>query len=603
MLYRSMRRYAMRLSFVTVNRAVLTVIMLGLSALSATGQDQTKAVTDETVEVVLIAEDEEVPVELTDEEKSIEALTSVLESIEANQNRIEELNSDLAKAPEVERESLSKEIRDLTEIRSALESDFEAIATGIDTTEYDESAEEQFILGDELDSILEPIIAELKDLTEKPREIEALRSDLANWKKRLTTTETALVNLSSIPTITKGELQNNLAETRQKWTERKNQAENRIQAISYQLEQAERNKPTFLKTISEGFRGFFRSRGRNFLLCFLVFFATYFALRFLHQRIDRMTPWRRKGKRPFYIRLIDVGLNVFSVVGAVVASLVVLYATGDWVLMGLAIIILVGAALAAKNGLPKLYDHARVLLNLGEVREGERVIVNGLPWRVERLSFYSILKNEQLRGGLMRLPVKAMADFISRPISEEGEMWFPCNEGDWVELPDVGRGRVIAQTPEYVQLVKLGGAKITIPTIDFLSMAPKNLSQNFRIKSTFGIDYKHQADCTTKIPETLWAYITKGIYTLIEDRETLLSLKVEFASAGASSLDYQIIADFDGEHAPRYEMLSRALQRLAVDCCNKNGWEIPFTQITLHNAYPEPEKEEEELPKPKPKLP
>ncbi len=597
-----MTRYDMRLPLVTVKMAVLTVFLSPLSSLPAIGQDQTKPVSIAPAEATS-PEKETTPEEPSNAEKSVEALSSVLESIETNQNRINELNSALVKAPEVEKESINKAIRDLTAVRVELKSDFEAIATGIDTTDYDASAEETFVLGDELDSILEPIIAELKDLTEKPREIEALRSDLASWRKRLVTTETALVNLSSIPSVTKGELQNNLAETRQKWTERKNQAENRIQAITYQLDQAERNKPSFITTISEGFRGFFRSRGRNFLLCFVVFFLTYFLFRFLHQRIDRLAPWRRKGKRPFYIRLIDVGLNVFSLIGAVAASLIVLYATGDWVLMGLAIIILFGVILAAKNSLPKFYDHARILLNLGEVREGERVIVNGLPWRVERLSFYSILKNDHLRGGLLRLPVRALADCISRPISEEGEMWFPCNEGDWIELPAEGRGRVIAQTPEYVQLVKLGGAKITIPTIDFLSMSPKNLSQNFRIKSIFGIDYKHQADCTGKIPEILWAYITKGIYSMVEDHDSLLSLRVEFASASASSLDYEIIADFDGIHAPRYDALTRAMQRLAVECCNVNGWEIPFTQITLHNAYPSDEEPEEIAPPPRPKLP
>ncbi len=597
-----MRRYDMRRALVTVKTAALTAILSTLFTLPGIGQEQVNPVSVEAVEATP-PEAETIPGEPTDAEKSVDALSSVLESIETNQKRINELNNALARAPEVEKESINKEIRDLTAVRTELQSDFEAIATGIDTDEYDQSAEETFVLGDELDSILEPIIAELKDLTEKPREIEALRSDLASWRKRLTTTETALVNLSGIPTATEGELRKNLAETRQKWTERKNQAENRIQAITYQLEQAERNKPSFISTISEGFRGFFRSRGRNFLLCFLVFFFTYFLLRFIHQRIDRLAPWRRKGKRPFYIRLIDVGLNVFSLIGAVAASLIVLYATGDWVLMGLAIIILFGVILAAKNSLPKFYEHARILLNLGEVREGERVIVNGLPWRVERLSFYSILKNDHLRGGLLRLPVRALADCISRPISEEGEMWFPCNEGDWIELPDEGRGRVIAQTPEYVQIVKLGGAKITIPTIDFLAKAPKNISQNFRIKSTFGIDYKHQADATGKIPEILWAYITKGIYAIIEDRDTLLSLRVEFASAGASSLDYEIIADFDGIHAPRYESLTRAMQRLATECCNENGWEIPFTQITLHNAYPGDEEPGETAPPPRPKLP
>jgi len=54
--------------------------------------------------------------------------------------------------------------------------------------------------------------------------------------------------------------------------------------------------------------------------------------------------------------------------------------------------------------------------------------------------------------------------------------------------------------------------------------------------------------------------------------------------AGASSLDFEILADFSGKVAQYHNVLARAIQRIAVDACNKYGWVIPFTQLTLHTA-------------------
>ncbi|MDF1824943.1 MAG: hypothetical protein P1U68_09895 [Verrucomicrobiales bacterium] len=535
---------------------------------------------------------------------SLSALESVRESIDLLESEIKETEKRLNDAKDSEKAAIADSLKDLMARQESLQSDFESIATGIDPSAYEGNLVEDFVLKNEVDALLEPIIAELKELTAKPREIEELRSDLSRWEKRLKTTDAALSNLDTLPTDEFSEsLRIAVSGTREVWEIRKTQAKNRIQAISYQLEQAERTQPSFISTAREGLRSFYKSRGRNFVFCILAFFITFFGLRFLHQQIDRQFPWRKKEKRPFYLRLIDVGLNVFSFLGAVAAALITLYATGDWVLMGLAIILLLGIALAAKNALPKFYDQGRLLLNLGEIREGERVTYNGIPWKVERLSFYTILTNPALRGGLLRLPVNQLSGIISRPASEEGELWFPCHEGDWVLLPDEGLGRIIAQTPEYVHLVKLGGAKLMIPTVDFLAKSSENLSHGFRVSTVFGVDYDHQSDSTTKIPETMWAFITKELVGLIDEREKLISLKVEFASAGASSLDLAIIADFDGSMAPKYQMLKRALQKYAVECCNENGWTIPFAQITLHNAFPEPRKEVPAPKEEKPKLP
>jgi small-conductance mechanosensitive channel len=59
---------------------------------------------------------------------------------------------------------------------------------------------------------------------------------------------------------------------------------------------------------------------------------------------------------------------------------------------------------------------------------------------------------------------------------------------------------------------------------------------------------------------------------------------VEFDHAGASSLDVAIFALFSGEAAPSYYKMRRLLNRLAVEACNRHGWTIPFTQLTVHQA-------------------
>jgi small-conductance mechanosensitive channel len=173
---------------------------------------------------------------------------------------------------------------------------------------------------------------------------------------------------------------------------------------------------------------------------------------------------------------------------------------------------------------------------------------------------------------------------VSRPVSPEGEIWFPCEEGDWIDLPGTGKARVIAQTPETVQVVKLGGSTVTFPTARFLETGLVNLSPGFRIFVRIGVGYRHLAEATGAIPETLRTRLERELNALVGERGLLRSLKVEFAAASSSSLDFAIIADFDGSLASRYDVLERAIHRVAVDCCRDHGWEIPFPQIVVHRA-------------------
>ena len=66
--------------------------------------------------------------------------------------------------------------------------------------------------------------------------------------------------------------------------------------------------------------------------------------------------------------------------------------------------------------------------------------------------------------------------------------------------------------------------------------------------------------------------------------EQLLNLRVEFQQANTSSLDLVVIADFDGALADLYNRLRRSIQGWCVEACTAHNWEIPFTQVTLHQA-------------------
>jgi small-conductance mechanosensitive channel len=161
------------------------------------------------------------------------------------------------------------------------------------------------------------------------------------------------------------------------------------------------------------------------------------------------------------------------------------------------------------------------------------------------------------------------------------EPWFPTRINDWVILDDGVMGKVVQQTPEQVVLVKLGGSYKTYPTLTYLSKNPENISPQFSVSTTFGLDYQYQSIATTEIPHIMQKKILRS---LVDEfgKDLVRSVNVEFASAAASSLDFRITASVSGELAPQYNVIQRMLQRGAVDAANENHWVIPFPQLTVH---------------------
>lgn len=349
-----------------------------------------------------------------------------------------------------------------------------------------------------------------------------------------------------------------------------------------QIDERESARQTLWERLSTGFGGFFRSRGMNLLLAILAGAAGFLAMRKAYAWLRRVSPLHKSGSQGFSGRLSDMLALAAAVLVALLAVILVFYVRGDWLLLTLVVIFLIGVAWAGKTALPPYLEQIRMILNLGSVREGERVVYNGLPWKVSSLGFFSTFTNPGLQGGMMRMPIRDVMGMISRPLAQK-EVRFPTEADDWVILSDGTYGKTITQTPDQVVVLRLGGSLKTYPTADFLELAPENLSHGFRLSVTFGIDYRHQAECTASVPEIFRAALTAALLKAY-GREAVRSVQVEFSAAASSSLDYAILADFDGSVAHRHAALQRMIQRVCVDVCNEQGWGIPFTQITVHQA-------------------
>ena len=465
--------------------------------------------------------------------------------------------------------------------RDELLKNLEFVITGIDSLSSTPAEGKEVDLEAETRELLMPIVQELKQMTASPREAESLRRQVTNLQQGRTLAETAVKRLNKqIENENDATLKPLIGELLANWQKRQNDSDTKLAVAEFRLEELEAKRGGVIGALRDITSSFFKRRGSNLLIALCVSLAIFGGLRLLWHRLERLPQLQRKN-RTFSMRMVIVAYHVFTILLAIFSVLLVFYLAGDWVLLGIAAMFLIGIAWTGKQTLPIVYEQLKMLLNLGAVREGERVIYHGIPWQIQTISIFSELRNPELDSGSVRLPLRELTTLISRPSTDE--LWFPCAKDDWVLLSDGTHGKVVTQSPEWVQLVLLGGSRRTYPTPVFLELSPENLSHSFRVQGIFGIDYEHQALSTTEIPAKLQEHLERELRTLVGG-DNLKNVSVELSEAASSSLNYTILADFSGEVAKRLNFLQRAIQRLCVNACNEHGWAIPFTQITLHQA-------------------
>lgn len=513
----------------------------------------------------------------------IENLVSIQQSIELKQNTIRKLNDQLKKPVDTsDKQEIEQKIERIKNEILNLRQSFEHIVLGgINLSSLTDQTQQRINWQDEIEQISRPLLSTLKELTAKPRQIDSLQRDIEQLKNQQKVIAKALESIRSFkqpafPPVAAEPINQMLVD----WEQRRDDSARALEITRIKLNNLRTGGPAWYTTAGDAITEFIRGRGLTLLLATIIGLAIWLISKGLLKVYWRWLFRTRHDIGVTQAPLLYYSHRLATAVIMVLAILMVLYIRGDVLLLTLALIALAGAALTLRQTLPRYAAEIRLLLGVGPVREDERIVFDGIPFKVESLGVYSVLRNPALEGSV-RLPLHTMIALTSRPAGQEP--WFPCLPEDYILLSDGSLGRVLRQTIELVEIAILDST-VQIRSRDFIGQNLRNLSRNgFGIVSTFGIDYQHQAICLDTIPNRFReAIIARFEQAGLEG--DVKDILVEFKSAGASSLDYQIYTIFNGHAAYAFFKLQRLIQQACVEACNREGWVIPFTQITIHSS-------------------
>ena len=540
-------------------------------------------------------ESQEIQQEVSSEEKvrkdvirdaHLEALLNLkllINNFRERNEEIKNLSKKLNKLKGEEAKEISAEIAELKIKRKELKLKIESLATGADIEEYRNKAPAKFNFAGEIEKLLQPMIHSLNSVTQDSREIEELKQEIEKAKLRQEIAISATNNLKNLLNKAKEEsVKDSLRVMLSNWKEELENINNDKEILSGQLESKMQSKEPMLSAVGEVFTGFFKNRGINFVLGVFTFFIVFLLLRFLYFLTKKIQAKRKNHKTSTFDRVSELTFHISTIIASIIAMLFIFNLRNDWLLLGIAVLFLVAIGWGVVKTLPAMLEQLMILLNLGSVREGGRLVMNGIPWKVQRLHFYTHLVNPDLSGGSMHLPLRQLVGLVSRPAANNEE-WFPTSEGEWVKMDDTTVGQIIYQSPEMVQVRLFGGNQITYTTENFLALNPMNLSHGYRIQMVFGIDYKYQAECTTAIPKKMTEAFRRDLIKVVGE-DNLVRVIVDFFLPNNSSLDFEYEVFLKGSAAYLYEEVERTIIYSFADVCNENNWEIPFQQITLHQV-------------------
>jgi hypothetical protein len=443
---------------------------------------------------------------------------------------------------------------------------FAALTARFDVQEFEAPQQRQFDLQQELEQLIRPLLHTLKDATEGPRQVSDLESRLEQVQARHKLAAQAMRAVErtrdllppGAPARAEAE-----RELQQRWSPA-------IASLRDEMLVLRAN----LVRLREGQRSLWQTNtdSRRLLLSVLVFVTLYFGLRFLVDRLLRS----RRAERGFSLRLLEVVLQLLVVLIAIAATMVVPYARNDWLLLAVGIVFLLGAGWVLVRMAPQFFEQIRLLLNIGGVREGERILVDGLPFQVVALRFYTRLENPLLQGGALRVPLQFLIGRRSRRGAAD-EPWFPTGVGDVVLLQDGTFGPVRVQTPETVAIEHFGAPR-SLPTVEFLQQAPRNLSRGFVLDVTLPLGREPMRELQ---PDALAGLEQELLQAAVafSGQEPVRSLRLQFQQVTPNGCELLLLVTCSGAIAADYYALRRRLQQTFVQACARRGWALPAPAV------------------------
>lgn len=548
------------------------------TALHAESDTAAKAAPPETV----IELQPDVQEQLRQSADSIERQQRQLNELKQKRNQLTDgrVNPDLDKTIESAQKQLDDQRQRFIELAT---SDYDLLHNE-EPLQHDVNWQQEML------QVIYPLMREMKQLSERPRAIEKLSSQISFYQQRNDALDKGLTHLREVIAQTSD---NKLLPALRKLEDEASRAQIDIQQKLESLQRRQQDlledSPPLWSSLGTAMRDFATGMGWHLLLGLALAIGTYLLIQLLTPIPLSILEKRRLESFTFIERSVHFFSRVIGALGAAIVLLMVLYSQGEWVLLGVAVIIYIGLFFGLKNMLPNYLTEIRTVLNLGSVRQGERLIYNGLPWRIADLDFYTLLHNPAL-SGVMRVPLTQISKLSSRPFHKD-EPWFPTNIGDNVIMNDGIQGRVERQTTESVQ-INCGESLVTYRIEKFLDARPQNISTGFAVSTIFSIDYRHQHEALNVIEQQFKETLAKQLAQQ-DFSASCLHLDVEFKSAAPSSLDFRIVGLFRGDAAEQHGRIQRWMQRAALECANTHDWNIPYQQITVH-TNPTTKKESNE---------
>ena len=303
------------------------------------------------------------------------ALGGMLSSMARSQKTLGDLEKEAGTAKDdVTKQRATSQLKDLSSELERQRENLQGIAAGLPPDVLDKPTVREMDWRKELEQLMWPIVRELKDLTERPREIDRLRTDIGFRDAQITKIDQALERLRQLRDLSADPAVNSyLDQQRKHWREVRDSQSNQLKVSTLQLEQKLAEQHTLSDSIRQLFSTFFRTRGFNLLFAVSSFFLVFGVSRYAYGILRRRPQVEQVLRESFFMRLADVTIYAIILLAAIFTALTVLYVSGDWVLLGLTMLLFVGMLWSAKQGLAQFWEQTKLILNVGAVREGERI--------------------------------------------------------------------------------------------------------------------------------------------------------------------------------------------------------------------------------------
>ena len=508
--------------------------------------------------------------------KKLGTLSEMAESIDSINKELEEYTQKLENAgSEEEKKSITAYLVELNDRLEKTKNNFSVLTTGIDYNTFLKKEGKEVNWEKELKEIFSPIIVELKETTERPRKMERLRSDILYLEKRIPQVRQAAKDLDKFLEQSQDKkVTERLKGWKEYWQQLEKEFSTQLEADKNQLLQAENERKSLLASFKVFFDSFVKHRGKNLFFALLAFIGIYLLFRLIQKAIQWISPLHRSPKYMFWANLVDVMLYGLALLVATGALIAVLFTSGDWLILAIVMLLVLGGIWGARNTLPHFVEQIKLLLGFGPVRQGEKIMIDGLPYRVEMMGVYSYLKNPLLTGGTLRLPLKDLVGMRSRPY-DENELWFPCKEGETVLIDGSIMRKVLMITPQYVKLDWYGcDMDEYIPTASFMNRTLLSLARPFWVGITFRLSYQHRE--YQEIVDKLVPFVREEIKKL-PYAEHIVDIEnpwIELGSLDETSLSFLVWIQADPEIAPKHSGIKRAITQICLRAANKYGWNI-----------------------------